>query len=173
MGKKVVAKINKRALQAFVDKVNGVRTAFGAREAADTAKEVIAEMKDLISKGISPVRSAGRFPGYLHSGKKGKYPDSVKHKYPAKRDRPVNLWLSGDFINSLGYRIYEAKFGFGFEVGYFDPEEAKKEEGHAIGQNGQPKRPTIPSTQEEFAVRIQRLIYRRFKEAISRFVKSK
>lgn len=143
------------------------------KEAEAVGKEIIAEMKDMISKGESTIAGAGRFPGYKHAGVKGKYPDSVRYKYPSKRQRPVNLSLSGDFLRALRHRIYAAKFGFGIEVGYFDPEEAKKEEGHASGWNGQPKRPTIPAKGEEIAVRIQRLVIARFKETFSAYVKKK
>ncbi len=108
----IKARIGKRQLQAFKDKVSGVRTAFGDREARKAAEEVLEEMRDMIVKGISPIRGRGRFPAYLHAGKKGKYPANQKNKYPTKRQRPVNLLLSGDFLRALTYRIYPAKFGF-------------------------------------------------------------
>lgn len=32
------------------------------------------------------------------------YPNSVKDKYPSKKNRPINLWLSGDLMNALKWR---------------------------------------------------------------------
>ena len=167
----IKAKLNRRQVDAFKKKVEGIRTAFGQRDANAAAEEMLGEMKDLIAKGISPILGKGRFPEYLHAGKKGKYPANQKSKFPRKRQRPVNLFLSGDFLKALKHRVYEARFGFGFEVGYFDRDEAKKEQGHREGVKGQPERPTIPVKGEEWNQRIQRIIFKRFKEAIARYVK--
>ncbi len=166
------ARINKSDLKRFVTRIEGIKTAFGRDEANETAKEVVSEMKDMISKGISPVKSVGRFPAYLRAGEKGKYPDNQRSKYPTKRQRPVNLYLSGDFLKALSYRILSGKFGFSFDVGYFDKDSVAKEEGHALGWNGQPQRPTIPDD-GQFAERIQRIIFNGFKKAVSAFVKKK
>lgn len=169
----VTTKFNTRALKSFVKRLNDVPRAFRKEDAEKLGNEVITEMKDMISKGTSPIKGVGRFPEYKHAGVPGKYPASVRYKYPDKRDRPVNLSLSGKMLRALKRRTYQAKWGFGFEIGYFDPEEAKKERGHAAGVKGQPKRPTIPVGGREFAEKIQRLVNRRFREAISRAVKRK
>ena len=166
------ARINKSDLRRFITRVEGVKSAFSSSDAKDTAKEVVAEMKDMILKGISPVKSVGRFPAYLRAGEKGKYPDNQRRKYPAKRQRPVNLKLSGDFLKALRYRVFSGKNGSYFEIGYYDEDSIKKEEGHALGWNGQPQRPTIPDD-GEFAERIQRIIFNGFKRAVSAFVKKK
>lgn len=166
-------KFDASKLKSFVQTLKQFPHQIGQKEADALGKQIVSEMKDMIAKGQSPVQSAGRFPAYKHAGVKGKYPDSVKGEYPSKRQRPVNLYLSGDFLRALRHRLYAAKYGFGIEVGYFDPEEAKKEEGHAVGWNGQPKRPTIPGKGQEIAVRIQRLVIARFRETFSAYVKRK
>lgn len=169
----IKAKLDQRALKAVQDKIEGVREAFDAEHAKQTGEQVVALMKELIAKGISPIQGEGRFPAYKHQGVKGKYPDSAKKRYPGKRDRPVNLFLSGSFLSALKSKVYKSKWGYGFEIGYFDEREAKKERAHASGENGQPRRPTIPTRGEGFAVSIQRYIFARYQNAISNFLKSK
>lgn len=98
----------------------------------------IAGMKDLISKGFSPIAGKGRFPAYKN-----------KDKYPGKRKlpRPVNLYLSGDFLDSLSSKNLKRSVSFFYK----GRENQLKETGHAEGHNGQPKRPTIPEKGERFA----------------------
>lgn len=165
-------KINKSAARAFNKKVEGIRTAFGERQAAALGDEVLKEMKDMISKGISPIEGNGRFPAYKHQGVKGRYPDSVKYKYPSKRDRPVNLDLSGRMLKGLIRQTSRGKYGYGVVVGYFSRSESVKEQGHREGVNGQPSRPTIPARGEAFAIRIQRIVFKHFREAIRGYIKA-
>lgn len=86
-----------------------------------------------------------------------KYPFSVKKKFPSKRERPVNLTLSGDFLTNLLPRVT----GRGqFEVGFFDRLSALKEMGHREGVNDQPKRPVVPGKGEVFSESVyRRLLY--------------
>ncbi len=147
-----------------------------------------AEMKNLISKGISPISQWGRFPGYKWAAKanairklarsltksrrararqkasditKGRYPYSVMGKYPDKQVRPVNLKLSGRFLNALKSRILGQKI----LIGFFDQKNSLIEEGHRTGGvkgvNDQPKRPIIPQGSETFS----RSVYERLLEA--------
>jgi hypothetical protein len=165
------AKINKQQIKNVVDRLGGIKNVMTQQVATTVGKAVVAEMKDMISKGISPVEETGRFPAYKHAGEKGKYPDSVRHKYPEKRQRPVNLYLSGAMLDALTFRVLAARNGNAVEVGYYDSDQAKKEEGHAIGWNGQPKRPTIPGPGQQFAVRIQAVVIQEIKKALSQYVK--
>lgn len=115
---------------------------------------VVKEMKDLIAKGISPIEGAGRFSAYIKANEGG-YPLTARKKYPGKKPRPVNLRLSGDFLDDgLDYRSNVGKLTV--EVGYFDKENINKETGHRDGVHGQPKRPTIPKGNETFAQSIIR-----------------
>lgn len=87
--------------------------------------------KDMISKGMSPVRGYGRFPAYaaqrasgsvkkargkfkskrardaatrlIKERESGKYPWSVMDRFPDKKVRPVNLFLNGWYLDHYTY----------------------------------------------------------------------
>jgi hypothetical protein len=95
----------------------------------------IYEMKRLITVGKSPIKGTGKFPPYKN-----------KKKYPGDRKpgTPVNLKLSGDFLNSLRSKMVSNPKGINSVKIYFDSEESvNKELGHRQGANGQPKRPIM------------------------------
>lgn len=97
-------------------------------------EKLISEMKTLIKAGISPVVGGGfggRFPGYKNPAK---YPGDKKTQ------RPVNLELTGQQLESLTSRSTKN----GVEIKYGNDTARKKESGHREGVNSQPKRPTIP-----------------------------
>jgi hypothetical protein len=76
-----------------------------AKAVMDTATMLSNEIKDSISKGISPVEGEGRFQGYSDS-----YLEQIKKqtgylKGSGKRKRPVNLFVTGTMLNSLKKRI--------------------------------------------------------------------
>ena len=170
---KARVKIDTKTLQAFSEKVGKLRNPFSKEEAKAMGEAVVGEMKDMISKGISPIAGNGRFPGYLHANTKGKYPEKARKDYPSKRSRPVNLHLSGDQLHSLVSKPYQARKGWGVEVGYWDSLSKKKEEGHRVGVHGQPSRPTIPQDGERFALRITELCYEHLRNSVLRIVKGK
>lgn len=86
------------------------------------------------------------------------YPFTVMKKYPNKRPRPVNLFLSGDFLEALKALVSGSETNAKLELGFEDnSEESLIEEGHRIGWLGQGKRPIIPQGSEKFAQRIQRV----------------
>jgi hypothetical protein len=170
---KARVKIDTKTLQAFSEKVGKIRNPFSKDEADKLGKAVVEEMKDMISKGTSPIAGYGRFPGYLHAGEKGKYPEKARRDYPSKRSRPVNLYLSGDQMRSLTSKPFARGKGWGVEVGYWDSLSKKKEEGHRVGVNGQPSRPTIPQAGERFAQRILTICYEHLRNSILRTVKGK
>lgn len=122
-------------------------------------------MLELIARGISPIEGKGRFAEYKWAGnlkaikkqlgaknskkiakaiKSSKYPYSAMKKYPNKKVRPVNLQLSGEFLNDLQPRVQ----GKELTIGYHG-KSALKESGHREGVNGQPSRPTIPIRNEK------------------------
>ena len=101
------------------------------------------------------------------------YPFSVQDKYPGKKPRPVNLFLSGAFLSSLKANITGAAGNVGIEIGFFpgskDAEGVEaylKEQGHREGANTQPERPIIPIGTEDFAQTIQNSIWKIIEEAI-------
>lgn len=152
----------------------------------DTA---VYEMKGLISKGISPIADAGRFPGYKWVGRanqalkiargltksrrksardkaksisKNKYPYSAQKDFPGKKVRPVNLLLSGKFLANLLVRARPR----GISIGFFSQPYIDIEGGHrtggAKGVNDQPQRPIIPQGSEQ----LSRSIYQKLVTAL-------
>lgn len=225
----------------------GIQASLDERTASAIGNAVVAGMLNAISKGISPIEGAGRFPAYLSQArgkayrqslrqfsadgkrrqqnarqlkaqakflkltkvlrsrnnvrasranlksrrallkreasiiKAGKastrdalkaskrgYPYSVQHEFPGKRPRPVNLFLSGDFLAALEYVVTGKAGEFGIELGFFDEDQAIKEQGHREQANGQGFRPIIPIGREDFSVTIQRAIIKIVEEEIDR-----
>lgn len=102
--------------------------------------EFTGQMIDIIQGGTSPVNGKA-FPKYKNP-----------KKYPGKRkaSRPVNLTLTGQMLDSLKN---EAVIGdtFGLRIFYGNRKAQLKEQGHAEGHNGQPKRRTIPASNQSFS----------------------
>lgn len=108
---------------------------------------IVDEMKSEIASGNSPIDGHGAFPAY-------KRPE----KYPGKRKpaRPVNLELTGQMLNSLQYRINQAKIAI--TILYRTKKAQLKELGHREGANDQPKRPTIPDGNEQLSKAITKKV---------------
>lgn len=109
------------------------------------------------------------------SGVSGRYPFTKEAIEAGKKPRPVNLTLHGDFLNALQAKVTGTFGAHGIEVGFFPGwkddkgvEAYTKEEGHREGANGQPKRPIIPIGTEDFAQRIQNIIWEIIEEEIDR-----
>lgn len=123
-------------IKALNDRLESLHT-LTRTEAAEVGARAVSAMKDLISGGQSPIQGKGRFPAY-------KNPE----KYPGKKKphSPVNLRLTGEMLDSLGFVVLPEPGGKGFSVsiGYNSVQSTLKESGHREGVNGQPKRPTIP-----------------------------
>lgn len=109
------------------------------------------------------------------AGVTGRYPFTEEAIKAGKKPRPVNLTLHGDFLNALQARVTGAGIDLGLEVGFFPGwtddkgvEAFVKEIGHREGANGQPKRPIIPIGTEDFAQRIQNIIWEIIEEEIDR-----
>lgn len=102
-----------------------------------------------------------------------KYPYSTpQYKQGSKRVRPVNLFLTGDFLHALEAVVIGTAGQFTIEVGFFDDAQAVKEIGHREGANGQPQRPIIPIDREEWAQTIQGAIWQVIEEEIDRAAKA-
>ncbi len=96
----------------------------------------------------------------------------MQDEFPDKRPRPVNLKLSGDFLENLTFTLASKRGGgYGIRIGYYDELSKKKELGHAIGVNGQPKRPTIPESVEDFTSAIRQRILQEFKKLVEKATK--
>ena len=144
------------------------------RELKKIGDSTIEQMKSFIAKGISPIKSIGRFQGYKNAGVKGKYPANQIKIYPDKKPRPVNLKLSGDFLKSLKAKVVPTGKNKTINISFdlsIDPLAEDKELGHRNGAGGQPKRPILPDGNEELNVSIERMIEKSFSDALDKFFK--
>lgn len=150
---KITLKVSNLGAFGFPQKkLQQVLSEFNKRDLKAVGNDVIKEMKDLISKGVSPIRQVGRFEAYKNPEK---YPKKVIGRFPSKKQKPVNLSLSGNFLKSLN--VLSSNNGK-LTIGFNSKLSEEKEQGHRDGANGQRKRPIIPKSGEEFAVSIQKII---------------
>lgn len=112
----------------------------------------------------------------IASGKQKKgYPYNTKEfKEGKKFPRPVNLFLTGAFLQALTFAFKRTENQkMIVEIGWFgDPENAIKEKGHREGANGQPKRPTLPRGNERWNQTIQLDIIKLLRDAVTKAAKS-
>lgn len=108
---------------------------------------VVSEIKENIAKGISPVFKERRFE---------KYKDPSKYPGNRKKRRPVNMYLSGDMLEALKFRLGR---GFSITFGWFGGGlQTKKANNHNSGDTV-PKRRLIPDEKNErFNASITRVI---------------
>lgn len=142
--------------------------------ARKVGKAIVNEMKNLIGKGISPIRGSG-IPRRLRGYKKS-YVRQIRRgggKFRSKKVRPVNLRLTGDFLGDLKFKIKPGKLGLKTVPGYSTRSSRLKEEGHRDGANSQRKRPTIPeeSKGESFAARIEEKVFKIYDRRVNQLTK--
>lgn len=160
----IQAKIDASAFKAFREKIEDLKKPIDKATAEKVQKAVVSEMKTLISKGNSPIAGKGKFPPYKNP-----------KKYPGKRKAasPVNLELSGEMLRGLGGSTERTESGYASVIEYTGTdrdgvENSDKEEGHRLGTNDQPKRPTIPiaAKGENFVARILKVISDLYKDRL-------
>jgi hypothetical protein len=153
-------KINKKDFKKLKEKIESIDKVITRQVAVNLGYAVKTQMLVMIEKGISPIRQNGRFPGYKRARYEDGYPKNIVDKYPNKKIRPINLWLSGDFLKSLTFMAIAVNGSFKARIFFNKELSNKKESGHREGVNGQPSRPTIPIIDkgEAFAVSIQKKI---------------
>lgn len=124
--------------------------------------EAEARLRSTLRKGQSKQvkKLYRRQKAQAKSIKERSYPYNVMRQYPQKRERPVNLWLSGDQMDDLEARSTST----GLSIGYWKAKSVLKEKGHREGANGQRLRPTIPQGNETFT----RPIYQRLLQSLQR-----
>jgi hypothetical protein len=124
-----------RGLDAITEKLKGRR----AKKFADEfGKMLVKEMKTRIAAGTSPI-TGKRFPAYKNPPR---YPGTRKPK------RPVNLYLTGEMLRALTFRIKEIGEQIVVTIFLKTKKARDKERGHREGAGGQPKRPIIPQGDE-------------------------
>lgn len=162
------ARIDKASAEALRKKIEDIPNAITRTDAEKMGEDAVASMKQLIATGSSPISGPGidaRFASYKNPKK---YPGGVSKRFPGKRVRPVNLYLSGSFIAALTYRAIKTVYGYGVSIGYDGRKQQLKELGHREGANGQPSRPTIPQAGELFVSKIQSALRSAVVQAIDR-----
>lgn len=147
----------------------------GDKAAKDIAKEVRDLMLQEISRGRGTVSGFAALKRYKDPNRTSppSYAQQIKRgKFPGKSLQPVNLKLSGDFLNDLKVlgRIVGSKLEVSFS--YATSLSQKKERGHATGHNGQPKRPTLPAKGQKFSAVIQDKIRERFLFFVNKLIKA-
>lgn len=109
-------------------------------------REVIRAMLALIRDSISPI-TGRKFPPLLKTSRYHKI------KLAKVGNQNPNLRLTGDFLGNLKHRTEDSTYGKATVIGYPDAAQEIKEKGHreggVEGVNKQPKRPTIPLTEEK------------------------
>lgn len=139
----------------------------------------IVEIKQLISRGISPIEGMGKFPAYKWQTKaigklgKEKYPLNAVGRKHGKSVTPVNLKLTGDFLNALTNWAEASSGVWAIVIGFPESDSVSiaKEKGHRDGANGQPRRPILPRGRERWAANVQRVILNGLKYAITKKMK--
>lgn len=120
-----------------------LRKIFGRTQLNQIGEFTVGYIKDEIARGTSPIAGKGRFPAYKNPKN---YPGKLK---PSS---PVNLKLTGQQLESLGFTVDVSKTTI--RVRYTNRLARLKEQGHREGVKGQPKRPSIPTDGEQLNPRI-------------------
>lgn len=163
-GIKFRARIDKKSTESIIKKLGGLKNIITKSDADAVGRNCVSAMLKQISQGTSPVQGWGRFPRYKD---KKKYPGKA-NLAKGKKYSPVNLRLTGQFLESLNYRVHKGKNGYYVSIGYANRTAQKKEQGHREGANGQAVRPTIPQDGETFSRLVQAEYLSIIEEAVKR-----
>jgi hypothetical protein len=141
-------KINTSKLTTRIKNITATKVGLNKQQAQDIGSIVANRMKELISSGSSPIAGKGNFSAY-----RGGYRKRIQSgRISGKSLSPVNLKLSGKFLNSLRSLAPKLQSGsFLPRVGFdkrFDRDADDKEQGHREGHNNQAQRPIIPEGKE-------------------------
>src|SRR6056297_2054670 len=109
----------------------------------------------LVRRGISPIKDHGRFTAYSADRRSGEvprqrlYPYTVQSKYPSKQKRPVNLYLSGKYLD----RIQTKRKARGiYKIGLMSPtnKQRKMFDCHNLGNHPDvPQRKHLPTENQD------------------------
>jgi len=131
-------------------------------------------IKSRVTNGLSPVEGVPRFPGYKSTRDGSGYPRTaaIREKFPAKKTRPVNLTLSGEFLSLLTYRVDQ----LGITIGWFDRRQRTRD---LIATHQEGRHPHVPRRQilpldegNRFVASIRRSIKNVVLERITRIINS-
>lgn len=172
--------INFRKLRGNLSRREIVNQSFGRV----LGRKIEIEVRRDIGAGKSSVKGEGRFQSYLgpslgrglrgrtkKSVEKSFYPGSVKSKFPNKKNRPVNLRLSGSYLKKLTNRTFAGLVELGFLN--LDKVTRGKFETHNLGEHPHvPKRKHLPTEKgDKFTPRINRLIKNLYTQRIKSIIR--
>jgi hypothetical protein len=153
-------------------------------ELKDAGEVAVTAIKKLIASGTSPVEGFGRYDAYgaqrnKIKGKKARgYPLNVQKDFPNKKVRPVNLFLSGEMLDALGFQVKFRlqSFKTRLSIGFFGNISKSLREKIDTAQNGNilkniPQRKILPGPGETFTISIQRAIKNALVESIKKSLK--
>jgi len=160
----------RQALKSMRSRLSGTKGKDQRKALREKIKQESLKLKLFIKQGG---REKSKSESALTALKNRKYyPDSVAADFPNKKRRPVNLYLSGDFLDNLGEIKKDRKLGKNFNVSMgFKGKFADYELGHREQHNGQGFRPIIPAKEgdETFVVTIQKLYLDLIRQAIKNY----
>lgn len=132
------------------------------RVSKQTANLILDMMKEMISRGSSPIAGNGRFPAYKN-----------RKKYPGKQKpaTPVNLYLTGKFLSQLVAQVSPVRGNI--RIGFNSKYGKTLEQGHREGAKGQPSRPIIPEENERLAKPIRAAILELYTNAVRKYLREK
>lgn len=169
-------KFDDAAMKRVVEKIEEVSMPMDSQTAKKIGDEVVDAMKASIETGSSTIMGRGKFEAYRGTYRKRiqkyGYVHTEDGKF-SKRLRPVNLKVSGKFLDSLKATVQRVKGGYASVIGFSDKKSQKKEQGHREGANEQAERPIIPQSGEKFTQRIQEIYLSLINERIARVIKRK
>lgn len=168
--------LNDAAFKGVLDKLNSIREPVDSKTAKQIGEAVIETMKQVISTGSSPILGRGKFEAY-----RGEYRRGIQKRGYVSQDgtkyrkslSPVNLKVSGKFLDSLRATVRRTKGGYAAVISLSGVLSNKKEEGHRSGHNGQAERPIIPQEGEKFSRLIQGVYLDIINDAIAVIAKRK
>lgn len=173
---KLKTKIDDAAFKSVLNKIKDIQDPISSSVAKSIAASVVSEMKRLIATGKSTIAGRGNFGAYRGEYRrriqKYGYVYSEGDKY-SKQLKPVNLKVSGKFLDSLRSLSQKTKSGYAAVIGFTTKRSNLLETGHRDGANGQAERPIIPQEGERFVTTIQQLYLSIINEAISKIAKRK
>lgn len=159
---------NQGAFNSQVLRLDKLREPKFSKQLGDELGKIITdEMKNLVDKGISPIKGKGRFEPYRNS-----YRSKIEQGYyPGKGLRPVNLKLTGHMLGALSHAVEVFKSAIRITINYSDDLARKKESGHREGVNNQAQRPTLPQGSEEFSTVITQKVRQRVADFLIKLIK--
>jgi len=157
------ATVQRRMKEKALNKLRKIQESVTSQIPNKIGRPLIDEIIDTVQRGYSPVSGQGRFPAYKNPKK---YPGNKKPP------TPVNLTLSGKFLNDLtafspSFSVtsnrHSIRIGFQSEYG------KKLESGHTDPNTGQPHRQVIPNSGETFNAKLLKFA----KDLYNRLLKDK